>query len=395
MPGKVSVRNFDTRIKPIVFFGPSQGIEGAASSGLSSFDLKNTSVSASSGFFKHGLAFEEGDIPSGDILTATVNGSPIDVNMVGINTWPDGSLKKCTLVGNAGTVAGSGSVTVIVDKTTGTQSTSGINPVTYLTGNTDLNVQITNHNGSSSGALSDLSFSLNTALGTASRVVTVDDTETFVRLDVWQAVSGEDHLICLFYVDLWLDSGSVEAVEWCPVMSQHWWVSNPLGNGASDKERHDYDISARDGTTVLESATAVDHHYYARMPLLRSANDDQHAKKIWIDKGTAMPTLRLEYSLDTKKKMMKAGYVPPLKQGITYDKTGLTNTYAPYDGSTATTQLNHRRAINGTGGFNGRGFITHMDGIALTEQTAEAWRIARVSAQASNWVQFHIRDHRS
>ncbi|NJO38172.1 MAG: hypothetical protein HC871_11865, partial [Rhizobiales bacterium] len=100
-----------------------------------------------------------------------------------------------------------------------------------------------------------------------------------------------------------------------------------------------------------------------------------------------MPTLRLAYALESKRRMMRAGYLPPLDQSTSYTVTHGQD----YEALGAN---GHRTAINGTGGYEGRGVITNMDGVALTEQTAARWRAARVSAPGEPVGVPPYQDHR-
>jgi hypothetical protein len=365
---------------------------------LHQFTLQDTSGAGSSGLFRVGLAFEKGDVPSGDILTAEIDGgSAIRVAMLNINTWSDGSLRSCTLIGDAGTFTSSQAKTINVSSASGTQSTSSIAAETYIDSIDDFTLEITNHVGSSSGALGDLTFSLQTAMDTASRVEITDDTDLCVRFKVWEKVSGEEHVICIHYVDLWLDptdASSVIAVEWTPVLSMHWWVNDPFGV-TQTKEARTYDAEALDGVTSLVSHTGLEHGTYCRAAMLRDDDDAQHAKRLWATKGAAMPTLLLAYSTASKQKMAQAGYLPPLTTSHSPTSPSYTTTYTPFGESSGALVHNHRRAINGTGGYEGRGAITNPDSLALILQTESTWRAARVSAMAGLSVYSHVRDHRT
>ena len=355
---------------------------------LQSFTLSDTSGAGSSGFFRVGLAFEKGDVPSGSLPSARLSdGTPVRSAVMETNSWSDGSLRKATMVGEVpGGVNGTATIEVLAAP--GSQGASGIDPFAYLSANTDLKVQVTNHSGSVSGGLPNRTYVLNIALLTASRRAIQADTPLCVRVFAWGAPGSEKHLMCLHYVDLWLDDqGEVAGVEWTPVMSQHWWVSDPFGNGAAPKEERSYDAVLLNGSTALEGYAGLNHAYYCQWAGLYTGNDDQHARRLWIDKGAKMPTLRLAYGLESKRRMMRAGYLPPLDQSTTYSIThGQDYEALGLNG--------HREGINGTGGYEGRGVLTNMDSIAITEQSGARWRSARVSAQASLSVFHHIKDHR-
>ena len=356
---------------------------------LHRFTLNDTSGAGSSGYFRVGLAFEKGDVPSGSLpKVQLVNGSPVRSAVMETNTWSDGSLRKATLVGEvSGGVPLAATLKVVAEP--GVQGTSGLDPFAYLTTNTDLKVRVSNHSGTVSGNLPSRAYPLNIALLNTSRWEVQADTPICMRLFAWGAPGEEKHLMCLHYVDLWLDqSGQVVGVEWTPVMSQHWWVDDPFGDGASPKEERSYDAVLLDGPSALEGYAGLNHAYYCQWAGLYTGNDAQHARRLWIDKGATMPTLKLTYGPDSKRRLMRAGYLPPLDQSTRYT--------VEHDQSYEALGLNnHREGINGTGGYQGRGLITNMDSIAFTEQTEARWRAARVSAQASLSVFHHIKDHRS
>jgi len=359
----------------------------------------NTDGAASStGFFRRGLAFEIGDMPAGQIPTGTADGATIPVAMMETNTWSDGSIRKATIVGNAGTFAAGQTKTIEIGSEAGVQGTSGIDPFAYLNSQPALAVQVRNHTGSTDNVnVGDLDFSAQTAMATASRREIQADNEVCIRLYAWQKVAPDEHLTCLHYVDLWLDGGAVVGVEWTPVLSQHWWVDDPEGVAQTKQERN-YDATILDGATTLEQFAGLNHAYYCEWAALRTDNDDQHARRLWVDKGAAMPRLSAQYSLDSKRRMMRAGVLPPIRQGRTYTKTFTQTSHVPLgekQGGGIGVSHNQREVINGTGGYEGRGIISTMDAIALGRQSASDWRIARVSAQAGLSAFFHIRDHRT
>lgn len=359
-----------------------------ASPTIASFTLTDTSGVGSTGFFRQGAAFPKGFVPAGRILQATVGGQQIRLATMQKNTWSDGSLRSCILVGDAGSV--SGTVTVRIRHTVGSQAASGLDIWTYITNQPDLFVEVTSHSGSSSGALPNRTYSLKDAILTTSRRWIQEDNPVCVRTFAWGAPSGEKHLMCLHYCDFWLSSGgTVVAVEYTPVLSQHWWIDDPFADGAQTKEARSYAAAIKSGLGTLETRTISGHAYYTQWASLRPDSDDQHAKRHWLNKGSAMPRLLVQISDSWLRRMMKAGYLPPIKQGL----SGLTNpnsaTYTPLGTN------NHRAAINGTGAYEGRGMVTNPDAHLLASQTAANWRVARVSAQASLSVFHHIKDHRT
>ena len=365
------------------YIGALIGSNNVQATVLHRFTLADTSGAGSTEFFRLGLAFERGDVPSGSLpVVRLIDGASVRSAVMETNTWSDGSLRKATLVGEVpGGVPLAATFEVTAEP--GIQGTSGLDPFAYLIANTDFKVRISNHSGSVSGNLPSQSFLLNIALLTASRREIQEDNPVCVRMFAWGAPSAEKHLMCLHYVDLWMDAaGEVAGIEWTPVMSQHWWVDDPFGNGAAPKEERSYDALLLNGNAELEGYAGLHHAYYCQWAGLYTGNDAQHARRLWIDRGTKMPTLRLIYSPDSKRRLMRSGYVPPLNQatrysiqhGQVYEALGLNG---------------HRQAINGTGGYEGRGIITNMDAIAFTEQTDARWRAARVSAQASLSVFHH------
>lgn len=368
------------------------------------FTLTNTNGSGTSnGFSRIGLAFEKDNVPAGRILQAEINSSTIRSSMLNINTWSDGSLRSCILCVDAGSFTAGQSKTIDVKAVAGTQSTSGLDAVSFITGLTDdLTVEIRNHTGSDNNTnVGNLDFSLKTAIATATRREITDDTDLVVRLWCWQQVSPDEHLICLHYVDLWLNSGgSVVAYEWTPVMSQHWWVDDPFGT-AMTKQLRNYDATIKQGSTTLESHTGLAHAYYCRWAGLRTDDDDQHAKRLWFDhSSTAMPTLSPAYSTDSRKRMMRAGYLTPVDLSEAYstdiysDPTSTQNGGIQDDHTPLGTN-GHKAAVNAVGGYVGRGIMGDVEGKAITVQTTARWRQNRVMAQAALSISHHIRDHRT
>jgi hypothetical protein len=287
-------------------------------------------------------------------------------------------------------------------------ATSGFDPFAWLAAHgNDLTVAVTARTGSATGPRPDLLFSLKTAIQTTTRREILCDTRRFVRIKAWQKVPQEEHLICEYHLDFWLDgNGQPWGLEFAPVLTQHWWVADPFGV-TQTKERQTYDAVVRYGTTVLDTRTRLDHAYYCRWASLRPQDDAQHARKHWIGLGLSqMPTVRVQYDDSSLKRMMKAGYIPPLRLGVAYPSDRFSSSTSLSSGGmesayTPLTRNGHRQGINGTGGHIGRGIWGGQDAVLVCRQsqaaaTAElAWRRSRVMAQAGLSVYHHVRDHRT
>jgi hypothetical protein len=146
------------------YIGALIGSNNVQATLLHRFTLSDTSGAGSSGFFRLGLAFEKGDVPSGSLPVARLtDGTPVRSAVMETNSWSDGSMRKATLVGEVPSGVPL-AATLEVTAEPGTQGTSGIDPFAYLTANTDFKVQVTNHSGSVSGNLPNRSYLLNIAL---------------------------------------------------------------------------------------------------------------------------------------------------------------------------------------------------------------------------------------
>lgn len=370
---------------------------------LHSFTLHNTSTTATTrAAARLGLAFLKGDVPKGKKLAVWVKGGrrvPFSA-AAATNSWADGSLRSTAdggMVMLDGSLGPGQSRTYEVHVVNGTAPASGFDPFAWLAAHgNDLTVAVTGRTGSATGAKPDLLFSLKTALATTTRREILCDTDRFVRIKAWQKVPQEEHLICEYHLDFWLDeAGQPFGLEFAPVLSQHWWVADPFGQ-TQTKERYTYDAVVRYGTTVLDSRTRLDHAYYCRWASLRPQDDAQHARKHWIGLGLSqMPTVRVQYDDESLKRMMKAGYVPPLRLSASYAAPA-TVTCVPLGTN------GHRASIAAGGAYAGRGMWSNFDAKLVVQQgsapvaTAElAWRGSRVAAQAGLANYTHACDHRS
>lgn len=359
---------------------------------LHALTFHNTSGSSSPGLVRFGLAFEDGDVPAGAIPRAREAGGGDDYRSwpIEIATYSSGAMRKCTFVADIGSVDGSSAKAIEVYAKIGAVAASGLVPATYLTGRTDdETVEIRNHTGFTDNTnVGNIDFSLKTAVATATRCETQADTDLFVRYFAWQLVGSDVHLNCLYYVDIWLDTDGETplAFEWAPALSQHWLVNDPLGSEMT-KQRRTYDATVKVGSTTIDTRTSLSHACHCRWASLRPDNDAQHGRKHWVAESVAMPTLRVEYSLASRKKMARAGYLPPFDWSLTPEARAAF-TYVPLGAN------GHRAAIGSGGGYAGRGAVSILDGEAMVLQSADSWRCARVAAQAGLSVYFHAFDHR-
>ncbi|MCS7002416.1 MAG: hypothetical protein NZ518_06170, partial [Dehalococcoidia bacterium] len=246
--------------------------------------LHNTGSAAVQPRARFGMAWTRTRFPGTHRIRARVQGGAevAFAALVSRNRWTDGSIKTTAdggvVIHDTDPLGAGQSRTYELFATAGAQGSSGFDPWAWITAHAnDFTVEVTNRTGSQTGAMGNLTFSLKTAIGTATRREIVADTPRFVRVKAWQMASGEDHLVCEFHVDFWLDGSATPlAVEWCPVLSQHWWVADPFGTG-QPKQRQNYDATVRYGTTALDTRTGLQHAYHCRWASLRSANDPQHA----------------------------------------------------------------------------------------------------------------------
>ena len=372
---------------------------------LHSFTLHNTSgTAATAAMARLGLAFTKGDVSLRQRRAGRVQGGqPLAfAAAAATNSWADGSLRSTADAGlvmvDSSPIAAGKSRTYEVYAAAGSQAKSGFDPFAWLAAHgNDLTVAVTARTGSATGVKPDLLFSLKTAIATTTRREILCDTARFVRIKAWQKVPQEEHLICEYHLDFWLDeAGAPFGLEFAPVLSQHWWVADPFGK-TQTKERYTYDAMVKYGTTVLDSRARLDHAYYCRWASLRAQDDAQHARKHWIGLGLSqVPTVRVQYDDSSLQRMMKAGYIPPLRLGVDYGHDSYPTTYVPLAVN------GHRAGINGTGAYAGRGMWGDPDSKLVSghqssaaASTAEtAWRKSRVMAQAGLSGFFHVFDHR-
>lgn len=387
-----AVRLFNGGI--VVSGGVSAPVDELPTTTLHTITLANESASASTVLHRTGVVFEEGEVPAGaSIAVRRASGDDVIGYMCDANHWADGSVRKATVVWrDTSGLGGSASQAYEVYAINAPTPASSFDPWAYIAAmDDDLTVEIRNRTGFTTGAMADLDFGLQAACLQEARREALIDTPLFVRVRAWQKLSGEEHLVAIWHVDFWLDTDAATpiAMEWSVVLSQHWWVAAPFGT-TQTKQRQTYDATVKRGDTAVQALTGLAHAYYCRWASLRTDDDHWHARKHWVSISAAMPTLTRSYSDASRQKMMRSGLLPPYKLGVTY----ATNAYALSTTYTPLGTNSHRAAINGKGGYMGRGLMPDSDGKALVEQTATRWRQARVAAQAGLSAHFHVEDHR-
>lgn len=353
----------------------------------------NTSGITSTGLVRFGVAFEDGDIPSGQTARVRIkDGANVRSHAIETTTYASGALRKATMVADIGTVTGSGSKTIEVYNAAGSPAASSFNASSWVSGSSDdLVCEIRTRTGSSSGSLGNLDTSLKTAFGTSSRIFTVANCDLFYRVWVWEKLSGEEHLTPIIHASWWLDTdgATVKSLELVPVLSQHWWVDDPFSTQQT-KELQTYDATWKWGSTTLDSRSSLAHAYYNQWASLRPDDDAQHARPHWIDLGsTAMPTLRAVYTTASLNKIKSSWVIPPYDSSITPSADSYPTTYAPLGANGMST------TINSGGAHAERGLDPKQMTDLLCLQTEAAWRKARVAAQAGMTVYSHVRDHRT
>ena len=372
----------------------AKALEDAVGRSSWEFTLTNTdSAEESVGMFRLGFAFVKGNVPTGSrVRVRRLDGTDIPSAQLEVNRWSDGSLRKATIVLQDPlpiTTGDTRNYELYVAE--GEQEASAFDPWGWIAAHPyDFAVNGTNHTGSLSGARPNLSFSLKTAIATTTRREIQADTDRFVRIFAWQKVAGEEHLICSFYVDFWLNANgnAPVAVEWTPVLRLPFGVNDPFGI-EQPREKHFYDVVVAYGGTTLDSRAALAQAQHTSWASLRSSDDAHHARKHWIDLGTTpMPRLYLTYSKDSLYTLMHAGYVPPYDLTLAPEAPP-SRTYAPLGGN------GHRTGgLSAGGGYWARGLITVQDATALLRQDDLSWRQARVAAQAGLAYWFDLADHR-
>lgn len=338
-----------------------------------------------------GFAFAPCDVPAGTMLAVrhSGGGAAVRASTILANHWPDGSLRWATLRIIDDTPI---TTTQVYDVYTvsGTQGVSHFDPWAWIASSTnDLIVHLTNCSGSVSGPLPNLNFSLKTAIKTTTRRQILADSPDEVVVEVWQLAGADQHLRLQTEIHFLLagDGMTPTALVIYPIFTQDWWSTRaPDGTVllSTPKEERTYDAQVLWGTTVLDTETSLHHAYHTRWASL-DANADGH----WINLGwMPKPQENRVYSTASLQRMMRAGYLPPLRLAATYPAPAAL-AYTPLGGN------GHRTGgLAGTGGYPGRGLLTNFDVQAVLDQSPLAWSNARIAAHANLSYNYFYRDPR-
>ncbi len=338
-----------------------------------------------------GFAFAPCDVPAGTMLAARRSGGGANVRASTIfsNHWPDGSLRWATLRMIDDTPI-TKTQAYDVYTVSGTQGVSKFDPWAWIANSpNDLTVHLTNCSGSASGPLPDLNFSLKTAIQTTTRREILADTPNEVVVEVWQLAGADQHLRLQTEIHFLLASDGMTptALVIYPVFTQDWWSTlAPDGTVIfnTPKEERTYDAQVLWGTTVLDTQVGLHQAYHTRWASL-DADADGH----WIDLGS-MPKPQEDrvYSTATLQRMMRAGYLPPLRLAAKYPAPAPL-TYTPLGGNG-----NRTGGLSGTGGYPGRGLLTEFDVQAILDQSPLAWENAKIAAHANLSYNYFYTDPR-
>lgn len=357
---------------------------------VTTFSLDNWStVGSSRTLFRGGMPFKKGDVPAGYVPEIRRDGVAVAAQFDERVTWSDGSLKFAVCHLRDADIAASGSAAYEVYAVAGSFNNTGTVSLASVAASDDLTVEVsslTQWNGTTSttsGSGAALaSFAAHAAVPT--RVTKVHSGPVCEGWEVWgmfkdgaTGTGAEDaHLKVMWHVDVWKDaSGNIIDTEYAAELAQDWW-------GVAGKYRLDYNATLKRNGTTVQAYTGVQHPYHGHWATVRLQDDNNHARRHW---ASAIPTLLYKFS----KAYWKTTHVaPPYDASFTPDSS-TKPTYVPLG------NIQHRAAIDDTGGYAGRGVLTNFDAKAFMRQTAFDNRVARTNAFAGLHYPNHFRDERT
>lgn len=355
---------------------------------LTSFSLDNWDASnASRTLFRGGMPFAMGDVPTGSVPEIRrAGGAPVVAQFDERTTWSDGSLKFAVCHMRDTDLAASGSQEYEVYSVSGSFDNTGATTLASVVASDALTVEFSSlaeWNGTSSatrGAGAALA-AFATHAGVATRVTKIHSGPVCEGWQVWgMAKDGADgsgsedaHLKAIWYVDVWKDAtDAVIDTEFACELAQDWWA-------VADKFRLDYTATLKRNGTTVQAYTGIQHPYHSHWMTVRMQDDNSHGRRHWVGD---VPSL--VYKFD-KAYWKSTGLVPPYDSTYTPAATSAV-TYVPLG------NMDHRAAIDGTGGYQGRGMFTNIDAKAYMRQTAADNRSMRTNAFAGLHITYHFRD---
>jgi hypothetical protein len=337
------------------------------------------------------MVFKDGDVPAGTCINLQRGGVAIAAQFDSRSHWPDGSLRVCTACFRDSDFKAGENRTYSVIVGPGAFENASVITLAEMIGVTDLKVEFTGINGSTTGAIADLVGSLNTHAIVPTRVTQYEKGNICDSWMIWgmsRNQSGEHpHLKVIWYVSRWKKSdNSLVAYEVCAVCSQDWW-------SVDSKEKLAYTAILKNSTKTIQVYRDVVHPYMSQWATVRMDDDDQHATRHWI--GADRP--KLLYKPD-RAYWISTDMVPALDLTTQYVmpssySTGTFGVRNPRTYQPCSPQA-HRGAIDAGGGYPGRGILTNMDCIAFATQTSPDTRIMRVNAFAGLHVPYHRRSNK-
>lgn len=348
---------------------------------IQTFSLENTEAAVSPGFRRFGLQFAKGVMKPLIVPVIKLNGVEVDAQFDERVTWADdGSLKNCVCHIRDTDFAALEERTYTVEGVYGEFDNTSSGVIGDITANTDFNMNLTNVQNSSAATHNGgtLTSSMNTHALTASNVTKIHSgsvTDGYFVEGFLEGTSTDDHLRVTYYVNAWKNSGgTIVDYECAAVLAQDRWA-------VAGKDRLDYDADFRDGVTVIESFSGVQHIYRGQWVTIDTTNNDgRYAKRPWL---TSPETLH--YKPD-RAYMIETGLVPPLN--LTADTSSSVDYNTAY---TPLGNMDHRAAIDGTGSYQGRGELPDSDTVAFISQDKTKDRYARTNALAGLGIPYHYR----
>lgn len=358
---------------------------------LMTLQRTNVSGSASTGFVLQGIAFEDGDVPSGSIPKVRRAADGVDVRAAyfPFHTYASGAAHSGWLAfHDSSGVAGSATKQWQVNASSGSKAASSFNFTTWAAGAAD---DITFDVDTGTRIYSMKNFAAGT--GRWTRVETVFDSDllVIVRCAGIPAVGTEQHHKVEFFLYFILDTDGATplAIKMTAVSGMDWVTADPLGTGQAKSGQIAYDAVVKHGTTTLDTQSIAVHSYNARWASVRTTADEFEADMHWIDLGSMpMPTLNRDLTLSERGKLIRSGVTPPYRFDAAFNLTYSPISYAPLG------NYGHSTDIGGTGEHPSRGMLGRYEVLPWKWSDAAAWKRSRIGAHASHTFSTHWRDDR-